>query len=362
MTSRRAPTFVLALTLATIAGPARAEQAKKEPAVPREGIETIEARLDRAVDRVSLPQFARLIGRTDSARGYRLPGYGLVFVLTPRALPTGGTGTLILRTGRSPHHLVRVETPADVPTSASRGRAPADVPTSASRGRAPADVPTSVSRGRAPADVPTSASRGHARREPPDAPAVAGQDPEEQQIEDLERQVLALQAETEEARRAAEEEMDRLVQDVRILRVAPSGTEAPPPPPEAPDVPSPSAPVVAPPAPPPAPEAPLPASPPWKFWFEASTPDDARTPEALVADVRAAVIDALEVPGGTLPGLGGDEFITVAVDFVPGGLFAAHARPQHTLVVRARVKDVQARGRGAITPEELRQRVQVVEY
>jgi hypothetical protein len=74
------------------------------------------------------------------------------------------------------------------------------------------------------------------------------------------------------------------------------------------------------------------------------------------------VIDALEVPAGTLSGLGGDEFVTVAVDFVPGGLLAVHARPERTLVVRARIRDVEARGRGAITPEELRQRVLVVEY
>ena len=52
----------------------------------------------------------------------------------------------------------------------------------------------------------------------------------------------------------------------------------------------------------------------------------------------------------------------MAVDFVPGGLFAAQARPQKTLVVTARVRDVDARARGAITLEELRRRVEVTEY
>ena len=52
----------------------------------------------------------------------------------------------------------------------------------------------------------------------------------------------------------------------------------------------------------------------------------------------------------------------MAVDFVPGGLFAAQARPEKTLVVSARVRDVDARARGAITPEEFRRRVEVTEY
>jgi hypothetical protein len=199
MVSRHMPMLAVAAIVATVAGPARgAEEAKKRaPAVPREGIEALEARLDRAVDRVSLPQFARLIGRTDSARGYQLPGYGLVFVLTPRALPGGESGALVLRPGRHLRHVVRLET----------------------------------------------------RSEPEPKPA-SEPDPEEQQIESLERQVLTLQAETEEARRAAEEEMDRLVQDVRILRLAPSSVESPPPPPAAPQAPAPEAPVVAPPPPP----------------------------------------------------------------------------------------------------------------
>ena len=78
--------------------------------------------------------------------------------------------------------------------------------------------------------------------------------------------------------------------------------------------------------------------------------------------MRGAVIEALVAQGGRRVGLAGDERITVAVDFVPGGLFAAQARPEKTLVVSARVRDVDARTRGAITPEEFRRRVEVTEY
>ena len=171
---------------------------------------------------------------------------------------------------------------------------------------------------------------------------------DDEQIQTFERQVLVLQHETEAARRAAEEDMERLVEDVRVRVALPPAVA--PPAPEAP----------APPSPPEAP--PPPSPPPWKFWFETGTPEEKRTPEAVVADVRGAVIDALAAQGGRLVGLAGDERVTVAVDFVPGGIFAAQARPGKTLVVSVRVKDVDARARGAITPEELRRRVEVTEY
>ena len=82
----------------------------------------------------------------------------------------------------------------------------------------------------------------------------------------------------------------------------------------------------------------------------------------MIADVRGAVVDALATDGVRLAGLGGDERVTVTVDFVPGGIFAAQARPERTLVVSVRSKDVDARAREAITPEELRKRVEVTEY
>ena len=298
--------LALVTTLLALALPAAAQpQEKARPEAAREGIEAVEAQLARAVDRVSLPHAARLLGRAESARGYRLPGYGLVLVLTPRMLP-GGEGQVFVLRGGAPKHRVHVES-----------RRP-------STGEAEWTV-------------------------------------DDEQIQTFERQVLVLQHETEAARRAAEEDMERLVEDVRV-RVAPPSevhvevhtvapaAKAPPAPPRAPEAPSP------PEAPPP------PVPPPWKFWFETGTPEEKRTPEAVVADVRGAVIDALAAQGGRLVGLAGDERITVAVDFVPGGLFAAHARPEKTLVMTARVKDVAARTRGAITLEELRKRVEVTEY
>jgi hypothetical protein len=287
--ARSSPPLLLAAVLAVLVPPAlAAEKEEPRPAASREGLEAVEATVARAVDRVSLPRLAPLLGRPpESARAYRLPGYGIVLVLAPRTLP--GTAGRIYVFGGPKHRRA--------------GVAPSP------------------------------------RGEP--SPA------EEEAIENLERQVLVLQHETEAARRAAEEQTERILRDVRV-RVA-SGPDAhveaatPPAPPE-----------------PPAPEAAA-APPPWKFWFEADAATEKRTPEAVVADVRSAVVGAL-ASGVRVRGLAGDERVAVTVDFVPGGIFAASARPEKTLVVTAQVRDVEARARGAITPDELKKRLEVIEY
>lgn len=290
--------LALVAALAAAVPPTAAGEKEKPPSpAGREELEAVEAAVARAVDRVSLPHAARLLGRVESARAYRLPGYGVVLVLTPRTLPGDAGRVYVLRGDAPKHQRLRVVT----------------------------------------------------RRPTPGEAAEAGAEDEE--IEALERQVLVLQHEAEAARRAAEEEMERIVQDVRV-RVAPPSevhvevARAP----EPPSAPAPAG------APPP------PAPPPWKFWFEAGTPEEKRSPEAVVADVRGAVVDALAQGGLRLAGLAGDERVTVTVDFVPGGIFAAQARPERTLVVSVRAKDVAARARGALTPEELRKRVEVTEY
>jgi hypothetical protein len=299
--SRTLKHLALMAALAAVVPPAAAgEKETRRPAAGREELEAVEAVVARAVDRVSLPHAARLLGRVESARGYRLPGYGVVLVLTPRTLP-GDEGHIYVLRGDGPRHRrLRVVTPR--PTTGEATPAEADA----------------------------------------------------EDVETLERQVLVLQHETEAARRAAEEEMERIVQDVRVRVASPSEVHVEvAPAPVAPE--PPSAPAAA--------AAPLPPTPPpWKFWFETGTPEEKRSPETVIADVRGAVVDALAAEGVGLAGLAGDERVTVTVDFVPGGIFAAQARPERTLVVSVRAKDVEARARGALTPEELRKRVEVTEY
>jgi hypothetical protein len=287
---RSSTRLVLAALLAALATPAlAAERDKARPAASREELEAVEAAVAHAVDRVSLPHAARLLGRIESARGYRLPGYGLVLVLSPRTLPGDEGRIYVLRGGAAKHRRPR----AVVARPSTGEPSPAD----------------------------------------------------EEAIETFERQVLVLQHETEEARRAAEEQAERILQDVRV-RVAPPEAEF-------------HVEVATPPAPP-APGAVAPP-PPWKFWFETDATAEKRTPDAVIADVRGALVDAL-ASGVRVSGLGADDRVTVTVDFVPGGIFATSARPERTLVVSARVRDVSARARGAITPAELRKRVEVTEY
>jgi len=287
----------LALGLSAAAALAAAQEPAQQPQDPvRDGLEALEARLDRAVDRVSLPHAARLIGRAESARAYRLPGYGVMLVLTPRALPGAAGRVYFLQRGPQ-------------------------------RGRVHIETHTQT----APA---------------PGAPGTVVVDLQDDEgVETFERQVLVLQQETEAVRRAAEEEMERIVHDVRVRVAAP-----PAPPPSSPRAPE-------------APEAPAPPPPPpWKFWFDVgSGPTDARSADRVVADVRAALIEALTTPGAAA-GLAGDERVTVAVDFVEGGLFVANARADRTLLVSVRAGDAAARARGAISAEELRRRVEVSEY
>jgi hypothetical protein len=75
-----------------------------------------------------------------------------------------------------------------------------------------------------------------------------------------------------------------------------------------------------------------------------------------------AVAATLESQGPRLRGLGADECVAVAIDFLPTGVFMSQARPVHTLVIRARKQDLDARQAGRLTAEEFRRRLEVTEY
>jgi hypothetical protein len=268
----------------------------------RDGMAVLEVRLNEAADRVSVPQLLPMLGHASGARAYRLPGYGIVVILAPRALP----GSDVLKMVR-PRHRGQRESPWPGPAG------------------------------------------------------VEGKD----ELEAIEQQVILLQHESEEARRAAEEAQRRIVETVRVRLASPG--EAPGEmtvevaPPAAPGTPTAAAAGAPPAAPAPAvvPEPP----PPWKYWFHVEGPLDTRSPDTVVTDVRGALVDALaEHAGSVASGLGPDESVTVAVDFEDAGRLAGRHRPARTLVVRARVKDIRARAAGAIAADELRRRLDVLEY
>jgi hypothetical protein len=229
----------------------------------------------------------------------------------------------------------------------------------------------------------------HARRvlAPPGHPdrtfTVRPEDREADELMAIEQQVLDFQREAEEARQNAEREFERISQGIRE-RMAPQPAPpapvpqasaravgaAPQAPPAGPAAPSPAPVPVLPlePLPPgvPAPPTsiagvPLPQPPPWRFWFDGGPPDP-RTPAKVIADVRAAVVAILESAGARLGGVAPGEYVTVAVDFVPAGVFVSQVRPARTVVVRARKQDLDARSRGQLSADDLRRRVEVTEY
>jgi hypothetical protein len=166
----------------------------------------------------------------------------------------------------------------------------------------------------------------------------------------LQLQILAIQEEAEAFRVAVERARERAERQVRTqlqqgqAAAAPSASA----PPSAADAPAAAGPA-------------SPAEPPWRVWMSAP-PEAAQINQALVDQVREAVIGAMEAHGDQARALGPQESVTAAVDFVGAGPFALRPRVKSTLVVRAAAADVQARAAGRISAEEFRQRVQVRQY
>ena len=268
----------------------------------REKLASLELHLEHAVAAVSAPHAGILLGQANASRGYRLPGYGVVFVLTPRALPGGERAVHVIR-----------------------GRL----------------------------QGPRSRRDSHAG---PSREVEVMTTTEVEEIEALERQVLVLQHAAAAQHRAAEEDHERIVRDIRFrFRLAPSTVE------EGEIIGEDTHAVFADETAPLSVEPPS-TRPPWSFWFGSETPGEARSPDRLVRDVQVAVIGVLESQAAGVTGLGADEFVTVAVDFVPGGFFSSHRRATRTLIVRARQGDLAACAQGKIALEELRARVEVIEY
>jgi hypothetical protein len=94
-----------------------------------------------------------------------------------------------------------------------------------------------------------------------------------------------------------------------------------------------------------------------------TTQEMAHLNQAMVEQVREALVGALEAHGQELRGLDPAETVTVAVDFVGSpGPMALRPRVRGTLVVRALVRDVQARQAGQLSSDDFRQRVQARLY
>lgn len=296
------------VALATLLGLPMSAVAE-ETVSPRADLEQFEMALDRAVRKVSRPSAAPILGGAEACRGYHINGYGALFVLAPRAMPVRRRSA-----HESPPQAVLVAPPAPA-ARAEKVQAPR------ARGQ-----------GRVPADQEAA-----------------------DDLLALEAQVVALQRAAETTREEAEVALEETTQELHRRLLAPTLgiPETPPAGPPQPAVPPVPATVAG--------QVPPPPVPPWKSWFDSEEPEEARTPERVVLEVRSAVTDVLQTQGPPLR-LSPEEFVVVVVDFLPRSAFATRTRPARTLVVRVRKRELDAHAAGQLAADELRKRIEYSEY
>jgi hypothetical protein len=354
------------------------------PADMRTDLEALGLALDRAVLQVSRP--SRTVPR-GAARGYRLEGFGAMFVVAPRALPVPAPSPtaeereiarmLSLAAQDLEQRLPRVmsedvrqqlqqslkairQSEAELRLREKMGRRAAGVPVAAEGGGTPPQPPTMEQTlqdlendvqmmQRLQADA-IQAVRSDALGIPPEMRREI-----EAHIRLVNEQAAAFAQEAERARLQSERMLWKSLGQEPPSPAA-AGTPATTANTSVPASPSATGPEPA----PPAEQAPA-ILPPWTLWIDPMddpTPD----PEQVIRGVGDAVVSVLEKQGPRLRVLAPQETIAVAIDFVPATRVGTRARPARTLMVRVRKSDIDERAAGAITPEEFRKRVELVQY
>lgn len=322
---RRRATAALAALLCAGLSPATASAAPAAPRVSRAELDGIRGALEAAVSSVSRPA-GLVMGR--QSRAYHLKGYGAVIVLAPRALP---------RVRRLEHRR----------RTADFDEAMRDVEHSIAEVRDPA------ARARLRETLSALRHGSPVMMLPPRAPRPRIDRPAPPEIE-------FLQEEAEAFRREAERMMEKAERDIIVrLRLSDDALPALPPPAPRPPPPAPAAPRIA-----PLPETravpPLPAAPPAPLTPPvAPAPPAPPSTEAILADVRRAIVSGLAGYRGELARLGPEEYVVVAIDFVPGP--ADGSAPQ-TVVARARKRDLADHRAGRLSASAFGARVEFDQY
>ena len=317
-------TRVIAALVVTAASAATAAPA---PRVSRAELDDIRLALEKAVSAVSRPAGVMSGG---GGHAYHLKGYGAVVVLAPRALPR------VRRFAGGPDGFDDVL--RDVERSIAEIRDPAE------RRRLRETVAALRNGSLAGMPMPIS----------PPRPRLAMP----------RHEIEALQEEAEAFRREATRAMEKAERDIIVrLRLPEDALPALPPPPPVPRV------AVVPPTPRVAPVPPMPPA-----AAVPRTPVVPRTPparpappivasppaaETMVADVRRAIVAGLSGYRGDLATVGPEEFVVVALDFLPG--FADRSGAQ-TIVARARKRDLAAHRAGRLSSDAFRARVEFDQY
>jgi hypothetical protein len=102
--------------------------------------------------------------------------------------------------------------------------------------------------------------------------------------------------------------------------------------------------------------------PPWSSWFGLEEQDHSADPGAQLGAVRQALTAALASHATPVDFLVAEDFLAVAVDFVPGGFLATGSGPLRTLTVKVKKADISARREQQISAQEFAERVVFSEY
>jgi hypothetical protein len=367
----RSPLFAFGV-LALLAPAAASGQPPRDA---RSEMDGFAAGLDAVVRRVSRPGPGMPAGR-ESTRGYRVAGFGAVFVVAPRAWPTPSSRAASerqaaraldeairqleqgLRTAFSPEVRMHMERSLAVLRQARSemrrmppGRSTPLIVPAPEEAEAPAGPPAPPRQLRLEQlQREMEKQMAEQMRAVQEAERTDGAG-ERELARTMEKQAQEMQEQMEAMRREVERERAQAEHQLEMFLAAP---------PSAPGPPAAAAAASAPEAPP-APEAPMGPAP-WQYWFSIDEPGDGRTGEAVVRDVKAAVTALLEKQGGQLRDLRPEEYVAVAVDFVARPLVVGSSRAQKTLVVKVRKRDLDERRAGRLGAEALRQRIEYAEY
>jgi hypothetical protein len=287
-----------------------------ENKLPRRELAPIEQALAEAVSRVSVSALP-MVGVTEEVcRGYRLPGFGALFVVSPRYVPPR----------------VAMKTQAAGESDVAR----VDRELSRSIGHMEESL-QNASTDKDKQELTDGIGRLRDQQRQLRQRTIA-----ERQIE---REILAYEAQVEtmhqqalKAQREAEEAMTQMLghigmvqpgaaADVRSTAVAMSSH----------------------------------AIPPWVNWVRTPA-EDTRTPDQVLSEVRQALMDVLEKHGADVESLEPDEVVAVAVDFVTTSAADGTHPPTRTLVLRVPKSVLDAARAGKLASEEARKQYQVAEY
>lgn len=336
----------------------------------RTDLETLGLALDNAVLQVSRPARLGAAPRT-AARGYRIAGFGAMFVLSPRVLPVpqplaeaAAALERNLPTGASEEERQQVRqdaramraTEIDLRMREKTGRRAAgeSEPPAPGAPAAPRTLEDDLKELEQDVQIQLRLQAEAARMLMGDGLASmppAARVEYERQMRDLHDQAELFRRRVERRRQMAEEAVLATLGVTPPSAPAPAGAGAVAVAAAAPDAPPrPALPVI---------ERGAPLRP-WSFWTMPPL-EPVVEPGTVIRDVGIVVARVLETQGGRLAQLPPQESVAVAIDFVPASALPT-SRPARTLLVRVLKADIDARAAGAIDGTEFTKRVEIVEY